>query len=49
LAGPIWLNRAFLDEQIDLLSEAIGEQIHPFVAAVELLCTIPACNCAPPR
>lgn len=31
----------FLDEQIDGLSEAIGEQIRPFAAAVELLCTIP--------
>ncbi|MDP9273223.1 MAG: IS110 family transposase [Chloroflexota bacterium] len=31
----------FLDEQIDLLSEAIAEQLAPFAAAVELLCTIP--------
>jgi transposase len=31
----------FLDEQIDVLSEAIEEQIHPFAAAVELLSTIP--------
>ncbi len=31
----------FLDEQIDRLSDAIGEQIAPFGAAVELLCTIP--------
>jgi transposase len=31
----------FLDEQIDLLSDAIEEQIRPFAAAVELLCTIP--------
>ena len=31
----------FLDEQIDGLSDAIEEQIRPFVAAVELLCTIP--------
>jgi transposase len=31
----------FLDEQIDRLSDAIEEQIRPFKAAVELLCTIP--------
>ncbi len=31
----------FLDEQIDLLSEAVEEQIRPFAPAVELLCTIP--------
>src|SRR5436190_17492761 len=31
----------FLDEQIDLLSAAIEEQLAPFAAAVELLCTIP--------
>ncbi len=31
----------FLDEQVDLLSGAIEEQIAPFAAAVELLCTIP--------
>ncbi len=31
----------FLDEQIDRLSDAIGEQVAPFGAAVELLCTIP--------
>jgi transposase len=31
----------FLDEQISLLSDAIEEQIRPFAAAVELLCTIP--------
>jgi transposase len=31
----------FLDEQIELLSDAIEEQIGPFAAAVELLCTIP--------
>ena len=31
----------FLDEQVDLLSRAIEEQIAPFAAAVELLCTIP--------
>ena len=31
----------FLDEQIAGLTETIGEQIAPFAAAVELLCTIP--------
>jgi transposase len=31
----------FLGEQIDELSSAIEEQIRPFAAAVELLCTIP--------
>jgi len=31
----------FLDEQIDLLSEAIAEQLAPFAKAAELLCTIP--------
>ena len=31
----------FLDESIDRLSAAIEEQIAPFAAAVELLCTIP--------
>jgi transposase len=31
----------FLDEQIGLLCDAVEEQIRPFAAAVELLCTIP--------
>jgi transposase len=31
----------FLDEQIDRLSDAVEEQLAPFAAAVELLCTIP--------
>jgi transposase len=31
----------FLDAQIDRLSEAIGEAVAPFAAAVELLCSIP--------
>jgi transposase len=31
----------FLDQQVALLSQAIEEQLHPFAAAVELLCTIP--------
>ncbi len=30
----------FLDEQIDQLSDAIEEQIRPFAAAVELLCSM---------
>jgi transposase len=41
LVGAILAHLDFLDEQIDLLSEAIAEQIAPFAAAVELLCTIP--------
>ncbi len=31
----------FLDEQIERLSEMIEEQLRPFAAAVQLLCTIP--------
>jgi transposase len=31
----------FLDQQVELLSQAIEEQLAPFAAAVELLCTIP--------
>jgi transposase len=31
----------FLEEQIDRLSQSIAEQLVPFAAAVELLCTIP--------
>jgi transposase len=31
----------FLDEQIQLLSDEIEQQLAPFAAAVELLCTIP--------
>ena len=41
VVGAILAHIDFLDEQISLLSEAIEEQIHPFAAAVELLCTIP--------
>ncbi len=41
VVGAILAHIDFLDEQIDLLSEAIEEQIRPFAAAVELLCTIP--------
>jgi transposase len=39
--GAILAHVDFLDEQIERLSEAIEEQIRPFAAAVELLCTIP--------
>jgi transposase len=39
--GAILAHIDFLDEQIDRLSDAIEEQIRPFGAAVELLCTIP--------
>ncbi len=39
--GAILAHVDFLDEQIDRLSDAIEEQIAPFAAAVELLCTIP--------
>src|SRR4051795_9608546 len=41
LIGAILAHLDFLDEQIDRLSDAIEEQIAPFAAAVELLCTIP--------
>ena len=37
--GAILAHIDFLDEQIDRLSDAIEEQIRPFAAAVELLCT----------
>ena len=39
--GAILSHIDLLDEQIDRLSDAIDEQIAPFAAAVELLCTIP--------
>ena len=39
--GAILNHLDFLDEQIEQLSGAIGEQIAPFEKAVELLCTIP--------
>ncbi|MCA1678982.1 MAG: IS110 family transposase [Actinobacteria bacterium] len=39
--GAILSHLDFLDEQIASLTESIGEQIAPFAAAVELLCTIP--------
>ena len=41
VVGAILTHIDFLDEQITLLSNAIGEKIAPFEKAVELLCTIP--------
>jgi transposase len=41
IVSAILAHLDFLDEQIDWLSEEIGEQLAPFAAAVELLCTIP--------
>ncbi|MCX6372833.1 MAG: IS110 family transposase [Actinobacteria bacterium] len=41
LVGAILAHLDFLDEQIGRLSEAIGEALAPFAAAVELLCSIP--------
>jgi transposase len=41
IVSAILAHLDFLDEQIDLLSGAIEEQLRPFAAAVELLCTIP--------
>jgi transposase len=41
IVSAILAHLDFLDEQIELLSEAIEEQLRPFAAAVELLCTIP--------
>jgi transposase len=41
VVGAILAHIDFLDEQITLLSEAIGEKIAPFEGAVKLLCTIP--------
>ncbi|MEO9175642.1 MAG: IS110 family transposase [Gaiellales bacterium] len=41
VVGAILSHIDFLDQQITLLSSAIGEKIAPFEAAVELLCTIP--------
>jgi transposase len=38
--GAILAHIDFLDEHIDRLSDAIEEQLRPFAAAVELLCTI---------
>jgi transposase len=41
IVSTILAHLDFLDEQVALLSGAIEEQIAPFAAAVELLCTIP--------
>jgi transposase len=41
LLGAILAHLDFLDEQIELLSDAVEEQIRPFRPAVRLLCTIP--------
>jgi len=41
LIGAILVHLDFLDEHIDRLSDAIEEQLAPFGAAIELLCTIP--------
>jgi transposase len=41
LVGAILAHLDFQGEQIELLSEAIGEALAPFAAAVELLCSIP--------
>ena len=41
IVSAILAHLDFLDEQIQLLSDEIEAQLHPFQAAVELLCTIP--------
>jgi transposase len=41
IVSAILAHLDFLDEQIQLLSDEIEEQLRPFGAAVELLCTIP--------
>ena len=41
LIGAILAHLDFLDEQIERLSDAIGEELAPFAAAVELLRSIP--------
>ena len=41
IVSAILAHLDFLDEQIQLLSDEISEQLVPFGAAVELLCTIP--------
>jgi transposase len=41
LIGTILAHIDFLDEQIELISDAIAEQLAPFAPAVELLCTVP--------
>ena len=47
--GAILAHIDFLDEQIERLSDAIEEQIRPFAAAVELLCTSSASSTAAPN
>jgi len=41
IVSAILAHLDFLDEQIQLLSDEIEEQLSPFANAVELLCTIP--------
>jgi transposase len=41
IVSAILAHLDFLDEQIQLLSDEIAEQLVPFATAVELLCTIP--------
>jgi len=41
IVSAILAHLDFLDEQIQLLSDEIEEQLSPFAGAVELLCTIP--------
>ena len=41
IVSAILAHLDFLDEQIQLLSDEIEDQLAPFAAAVELLCTIP--------
>jgi transposase len=45
--GAILKHIDFLDQQIERLTEAIGEQIKPLAPAVELLCTITGVRAAP--
>ena len=41
IVSAILAHLDFLDEQIELLSDGIAEQLAPFAGAVELLCSIP--------
>src|SRR5438034_6700565 len=41
IVSAILAHLDFLDEQIQLLSDEIAEQLAPFAKAIELLCTIP--------
>ena len=47
--GAILAPIDFLDQQIDRLTEAIGEQIELLASAVELLCTITGVQAARPK